>query len=132
MFALAGAGLGFTFASMPRLIVLAVPPDETSSSMSFYQVTRYVGFAIGSSLSVTLLRSFGLRGHPTYDAYRDTFFVATGLTVATAVLAWVLTGPIREGPAPKPQLDQLDFEEGIVGSAGLAMLDDVEPATPAS
>lgn len=132
MFALAGAGLGFTFAAMPRLIVLAVPPEETSSSMSFYQVTRYVGFAIGSSLSVTLLHTFGSHGIPTYGAYRSTFFVAFGLTLATAILAWILTGPIGEADAAPPDIDELDFEEGIIGSAGLQMLDDVAQPAPAT
>ena len=48
-----GLGLGFTFAAMPGLIISSVPKSETSSAMSFYQVTRYVGFSIGSGLAVT-------------------------------------------------------------------------------
>jgi MFS family permease len=121
MFAIAGLGLGFTFAAMPQLIVGAVPPSETSSSMSLYQVTRFVGFAIGSSLSVTLLRTFGDDGIPTHAAYRDTFLVATAIIIVTAAMAWVLAKPA----ATVPGGGELAFEDGIVAAAGLEMLDDV-------
>ena len=42
-----GIGLGYTFAAMPGLIVGAVPSDQTSSAMGLYQVSRFVGAALG-------------------------------------------------------------------------------------
>jgi MFS family permease len=48
-----GLGLGLTFAAMPGLIVGSVPQHETSSAASFYRVSRYVGFSIGSGLART-------------------------------------------------------------------------------
>ena len=60
---------------MPGLIVGSVPQHETSSAMSFYQVTRYVGFSIGSGLAVTLLRAFDGDSVPTQSAYSATFLV---------------------------------------------------------
>lgn len=89
---LLGVGLGYTFAAMPGLIVGAIPQHETGSAMGFYQVSRFVGFALGSGVAVTLLRAFGEGGVPTHDAYRMTTLVAAGLGVLTAVIAWVLPG----------------------------------------
>ena len=43
--AVAGLGVGCTFAALPGLIVAAVPPAETGSAMSFSQVLRYVGYS---------------------------------------------------------------------------------------
>lgn len=129
--ALVGIGVGFTFAAMPALIAGAVPASETSSAMSFYQVTRYVGFAVGSGLAVTLLRAFGTDGVPTPDAYRSTFLVAVALGLVAAIAAWFLPGrgerdpTTGDDPTPlSPELERLEVEEGIVAAAGQEMLDD--------
>ncbi|WP_320669309.1 MFS transporter [Patulibacter defluvii] len=116
--ALVGVGLGCTFAAMPGLIVGAVPASETSSAMSLYQVTRYVGFSIGSGLAVTLLRAFGGDGGPTVGAYRDTFAAAAVLSLFAAAVAWILPGRAPR-PAPDAQLRRREQEEGLVASAGL-------------
>jgi MFS family permease len=119
---LVGVGLGFTFAAMPAMIVGSVPQAETSSAMSFYQVTRYVGFSVGSAVAVTLLRAFGGEA-PGPDAYRSTFLVAAVVCAATAALAWMLPG---RAPADRgaEDLDAYEVEEGLVASAGLEMLED--------
>lgn len=123
---LVGLGLGFTFAAMPGLIVGAVPQHETSSAMSFYQVTRYVGFSVGSGLAVTLLHAFGGGGVPTTDTYKSTFAIGAGLCVLAAVVAWVLPGRTL-GPArttPDPAADERAIEEGELAAAGLQRLED--------
>ncbi|MGE4428104.1 MAG: MFS transporter [Solirubrobacteraceae bacterium] len=101
--AIMGVGLGLTFAAMPALIVGAVPARETSSAMSVYQVARYVGFAVGSGLAVTLLRAFGDHGEPTVDAYGSTFLVASALTLVVAALAWWLPGRTLPTRSPVPE-----------------------------
>ena len=53
--AVAGVGVGAAFAAFPALIISAVPPHETGSAMSLNQVLRYVGFAVGSALTATVL-----------------------------------------------------------------------------
>jgi MFS family permease len=117
---LVGFGIGLTFAAMPGLIVNSVPAGETSSAMSFYQVTRYVGFSIGSGLAVTLLRAFDHGGAPTSDAYASTFAIGAGLCLITAAIAWVLPGgslpPVREDR-------ERAIEEGELGAAGLQRLE---------
>ena len=119
---LVGFGLGFTFAAMPGLIVSSVPLHETSSAMSFYQVTRYVGFSIGSGLAVTLLRAFDHGAAvPTTDAYTKTFVVGAALCLVAALVAWVMPGA---APAPRKHDDDARaIEEGEVGAAGLPMLE---------
>ncbi len=120
-----GLGVGFTFAAMPGLVVGAVPTHETSSAMSFHQVTRYVGFSIGSGLAVTLLLAFDGGGTPTSDAYASTFLVGAGLCLATAVLAWLLPGRTLAAPAHDPELesDERAIEEGELAAAGLERLE---------
>ena len=83
--------------------------------MGFYQVSRYVGFSIGSGLSITLVRAFG---DPVSSAYRATFVVAASICVLAAVISWVLPG--RMPPTPSHSVERLEQEEGVVASAGLA------------
>jgi hypothetical protein len=100
--------------------------------MSFYQVSRYVGFSIGSGLAVTLLRAFGgTDGEPTPAAYSSTFVVGAGLCLLAAVVAWVLPGdrlaPPAAAPAPSPAraraADERAIEEGELAAAGLQRLE---------
>jgi MFS family permease len=116
-----GLGLGFTFAALPGLIVSSVPLEETSSAMSFYQVTRYVGFSIGSGLAVTLLRAFdGGAALPPTSAYAKTFLIGACLCLVAAVVAWVMTPASTAGDTD----DARAIEEGELGAAGLAMLEE--------
>jgi MFS family permease len=120
-----GLGVGFTFAAMPGLIVSSVPAHETSSAMSFYQVSRYVGFSIGSGLAVTLLLAFDGGGAPTMGAYSSTFLVGTVLCLITAAIAWLVPGRSL-GAAPvaaELQSDERAIEEGELAAAGLERLE---------
>jgi MFS family permease len=87
-----GLGVGYTFAALPGLIVTAIPARETGSAMGFYQVSRLVGFALGSALCATFLTVFGHGVVPTLSAYRSTALVVTGLALLCAVTGWVLPG----------------------------------------
>ncbi len=117
-----GIGLGLTFAALPGLIVVATPRSETGSATGFYQVSRYVGFSIGSGLSITLVRAFGA---PVSGAYRATFVVAAAICVLAAIISWVLPG--RTPPAAGRRIERLEREEGITASAGLELLEDRRP-----
>ena len=121
--ALIGVGLGYTFAAMPGLIVGAVPPEETGSAMGFYQVSRFVGFAFGSGLAITLLRAFGTANEPTLSSYRAVALVAAALGVITALVAWYLPG--KPQAEQSPELEAFEIEEGELAAAGL---EDAAPA----
>lgn len=71
--AVGGLGSGFTFSSLPMLIVPHVPREETGSAMAFNQLLRYLGFSVGSAVTVALLEVYG--GH-------EASFRATVLTMA--------------------------------------------------
>lgn len=82
--AVAGFGVGTVFAALPGLIVAAVPAGETGSAMSLNQVLRYIGFALGSALSATVLEAVTPAGatFPPSSGY-----TAIGLIGAAACLA---------------------------------------------
>lgn len=121
-----GIGLGYTFAAMPGLIVGAVPPAETGSAMGFYQVSRFVGFALGSGLALTFLRAFsgGAGAAPTLAAYRGTALVGVAAGLITAALTWWLPGR-GIATAPDAALQELELREGALAAAGL---EDAAPA----
>lgn len=124
---LIGIGLGYTFAAMPGLIVGAVPREETGSAMGFYQVSRFVGFALGSGLAITFLRALSPSGVPTMASYQATALLGAGLGVVTAVVAWLLPGraAVLESTmppadrAPDPGLAAYEVEAGELAAASL-------------
>jgi MFS family permease len=97
--AVAGLGVGTVFAALPGLIVAAVPAGETGSAMSLNQVLRYVGFAVGSALSATVLEAATSRGEtfPGSDGYAAIAVIGVVACAALAVLTVVLPG---RAPAP--------------------------------
>lgn len=54
-FVVCGCGIGFAFASMPRLIVGAVAPSETGVATGMNNVVRTVGGVIGAQVAAVLL-----------------------------------------------------------------------------
>lgn len=103
MMALAGLGVGVTFAVTPGLIVGGVPAEETGSAMSFNQVVKYIGYSTGSALSAAILQAATGPGDllPTDDGYRDAGLAGCAAFVLTAIVAVVLT---RVGVRPRPSL----------------------------
>jgi predicted MFS family arabinose efflux permease len=90
--AIAGLGAGCTFAAMPSIIVAAVPPAETASSMALNQVLRTIGFAIGSALSATVLDAYTARGAqlPREAGYTTGAVIGAGIWLACAVICLLL------------------------------------------
>jgi MFS family permease len=98
--AVAGLGVGTVFAALPGLIVATVPAGETGSAMSLNQVLRYVGFAVGSALSATVLEAATGPGErfPGTGGYTSIGLIGAGACVALAVVTAVLPG---RAPAPR-------------------------------
>ena len=65
--------------------------------MGLYQVSRFVGAAVGSGIAITILQLFEVNGQPSLDGYRAAGIAGAALAVLTAAVAWVLPG--RTGPA---------------------------------
>ncbi|GGO78996.1 MFS transporter [Nocardioides deserti] len=89
--ALGGLGSGFTFSSLAVLMVPHVPAAETGSAMAFNQVLRYVGFSVGSAVSVALMAAIG--GGPGEAGFRGTLLAVTGVWVVAALAAARLVRP---------------------------------------
>ncbi len=90
--AVAGLGVGTTFAALPGLITSAVPARETGSAMSVNQVLRYVGFAVGSALSATVLEAATPAGAalPASGGYGAIAVVGCGACLLLGVLTATL------------------------------------------
>ncbi|WP_232676562.1 MFS transporter [Nocardioides sp. R-C-SC26] len=97
-----GLGSGFTFSSLAVLIVPRVPVAETGSAMAFNQLLRYLGFSVGSALSVALLDLFGADD----QALRHTLAIlaavcfAAGLAVAVPAVTRGRPRARRRRPTP--------------------------------
>jgi predicted MFS family arabinose efflux permease len=116
--AVAGLGVGCTFAAMPGMIVRAVPPQETGSAMSFNQVLRYVGYSVGSVLSATILEAHTTTGRPlpSSSGYGAVALVGVVVLAVSTVLSVAL--PLGERSATPDQVlvdesiaDGLPYEE---------------------
>lgn len=107
--AVAGLGVGCTFAVMPGLIVGATPAEETGSAVSFNQVLRYIGYSTGSATSGAVLQSYTAPGHmlPSLDGYRTAALIGC--------VAWVVTGVITLVLLRRPSAATTD-ESVVAGS----------------
>ncbi|MBM0127162.1 MFS transporter [Pimelobacter simplex] len=81
--AVGGLGGGLTFSSMAMLIVPNVAAEETSSAMAFNQLLRYLGFSVGSALTVALLETWGADA----GAFRATGLTMAGICLVAGALA---------------------------------------------
>ncbi|MDN2495720.1 MFS transporter [Nocardia nova] len=98
---LAGFGIGVVFAVNPAQIHRGVPPEETGSANSFYQVLRYVGYSVGSALSATLLvmHTSGGSNTPAENGYAAAAWagiLALVIAVAAALLLSRTTGKRKD------------------------------------
>lgn len=79
--AIGGIGSGFTFSSLPMLMVPHVPRSETGSALGFNQLMRYTGFAIGSAITIALVEAYG----GDEAAFRWSALTLAALCLASAV-----------------------------------------------
>ncbi|MFF7636153.1 MFS transporter [Kitasatospora sp. NPDC008050] len=128
--AIAGLGVGCTFAVMPGLIVAAVPADEVGSSVSFNQVLRYVGYSTGSALCGAVLQAHTAPGQllPGNDGYRFAALISCAVWVVVGLVTIVL--PRRAAGAAQVAMvdEELMVDESI---ADIAPGEDDVPFSPA-
>ena len=82
--ALGGLGSGLTFSSLAVLMVPHLPRAETGSALAFNQVLRYLGFAAGASLSVTLMDVFGGGA----AGFRASLLILSSTSLVAALVAY--------------------------------------------
>jgi predicted MFS family arabinose efflux permease len=129
MMAILGVGLGLTAAALPGLIVGAVPEEETGSALGFYQVLRYIGFALGSAVAASVLASRTPPGSylPEVGGYTMVLWIGAAVCVAAAVMAWVLPTRRAEG-SMDDQVAEINAELAPTGFVDVQ----VETGGPAS
>ncbi|WP_063773524.1 MFS transporter [Streptomyces rubellomurinus] len=90
--AIAGLGVGCTFAVMPGLIVGAVPAGEVGSAVGFNQLLRTVGYSTGSALCGAVLQAHTAPGRalPTDSGYRDAALIGCAVWVVIGLATIVL------------------------------------------
>jgi hypothetical protein len=107
---ISGIGTGCSFAVMPRMIVRAVPAEETSSALASNQVLRTIGYSIGSAMAATILTAHTAAGaqFPADEGYTVGCLVGIGLCLVAAVLSWLM--PARpHAPAPLTADQELEI-----------------------
>jgi predicted MFS family arabinose efflux permease len=126
--AIIGIGVGSVFAVIPRLIVGAVPADETSSALALTQVVRTIGFSIGSALGATILTAHTPRGAslPSNSGYTVAALIGAGLCFATALAGWLLS----RDRAPAGPTDELLVAESVDAATAGVLVYDEDPQTP--
>lgn len=106
--ALDGLGIGLFFSLIPELIVGSVALTETGSAMSFNQVTRFMGYSIGSTLTAVVLQAYTRAGspQPQPSGYTVGALVACGTWVAAGLVALALGArPSRAVHARRPDAE---------------------------
>ncbi|MGE7434495.1 MFS transporter [Kitasatospora sp. NPDC001175] len=124
--AVAGLGVGCTFAVMPGLIVAAVPADEVGSAVSFNQVLRYVGYSTGSALCGAVLQAHTAPGRllPADSGYRDAALLSCAVWVVIGLVTIVL--PRRSAPAA----DRASVDEELMVDESIADIAPGEAEVP--
>ncbi|MFC9330248.1 MFS transporter [Kitasatospora sp. NPDC057015] len=114
LMAIAGLGVGCTFAAMPAFIVSAVPPAETGSALGVNQVLRVIGGSIGSALSAGILTAHTTPPArlPAESGYTAATAVGIGVWVFAGLAALLLPGRL---PAGRQQGGQ---EQGALQQSG--------------
>jgi MFS family permease len=102
-----GFGVGCVYAVNPLQITAGVPPDQTGSAMSFYQLNRTVAYSLASAVSALLLVLSTPRGHalPADAGYTNAALTSTAIltaALAVSVLFAVRAGRSGSRPAAPP------------------------------
>ena len=118
--AIAGVGVGGIFAVVPGMLLRAVSTAETASAMSFNQVLRYVGYAVGSALAGAILATHTTPGrfYPGDSGYTVAGLISCAMWIVTGVVTAVLARRIHEPPTPVD--DRLLAEESLADAESAA------------
>ncbi|MFE9093133.1 MFS transporter [Streptomyces sp. NPDC007264] len=95
-----GAGIGFTYGSMPALIMGAVPPSETGAANSLNTLMRSIGTSVASAVAGVVLAHMTMSLGPVTLPSEDGFRTVLITGVAASLLGFVIAAFIpRRRPA---------------------------------
>jgi MFS family permease len=88
-----GVGFGLTFAAIPGMIARAVATG-TGSAIGLYQVSRSIGFSIGSALAASILAGSLLpgTGQVGESGFVNGLWVGASICALSATASWLLAG----------------------------------------
>ncbi|WP_405645499.1 MFS transporter [Streptomyces sp. NBC_00019] len=104
-----GAGIGFTYGSMPALIMGAVPASETAAANSLNTLMRSIGTSSASAIAGVILAQmttdFGGYALPSESGFKVVLAVGAGAALLAFVVAAFIPRqqPAGETAAPVPQ-----------------------------
>ncbi len=123
-------GTATAYASMPTLIMGAVPITETASANGLNSLVRSIGTSTSSAAVAAVLTAVtmtvGAERFPAFDAFKDVFWMAA-LASAASMLAAVFiphSAAVTRPPAP-------DVTAGELVVRGRVLAPDRRPLTPA-
>ncbi|MFF9286975.1 MFS transporter [Streptomyces griseosporeus] len=85
-----GAGIGFTYGSMPALIMGAVDPSETAAANSLNTLMRSIGTSTASAIAGVILAQMTTRLGPVSLPSRDGFRTVLAVGAGAALLAFAV------------------------------------------
>ncbi|MEU9821518.1 MFS transporter [Pseudonocardia alni] len=99
-----GVGTGVVNATLGREAVASVPPDRAGTGSGINNTTRYLGAAVGVTLTSVLTSPAGDEPVPVLLAgWHVAVLVATGFTLLGALVALVCARSAARTPVPAPQ-----------------------------
>ncbi|GAA2216090.1 MFS transporter [Nonomuraea monospora] len=85
-----GAGIGFAYASMPALVMGAVPVSETAAANSLNTLMRAIGTSVSSAVAGVILAEMTTRFGPAELPSEDGFRVVLAIGAGAALLSFLL------------------------------------------
>jgi EmrB/QacA subfamily drug resistance transporter len=101
-----GAGIGFTYGSMPALIMGAVPASETAAANSLNTLMRSIGTSCASAVAGVVLAqmTIDLGGYalPSENAFKTVMAIGAGAALLAFAIASFIPRPHAAVPAAPP------------------------------
>ncbi|MEU0212491.1 MFS transporter [Streptomyces canus] len=101
-----GAGIGFTYGSMPALIMGAVPASETAAANSLNTLMRSIGTSCASAIAGVVLAqmTIDLGGYalPSENGFKTVMAIGAGAALLALAIASFIPRPRAAVPASPP------------------------------
>lgn len=96
-----GAGIGFTYGSMPALIMGAVPASETAAANSLNTLMRSIGTSVASAIAGVVLSqmtiSLGGYALPSESGFKTVMALGAGAALLAFAIASFIPGRMARG-----------------------------------